>query len=140
MIVWIFPKDGGVTYTGRKLGTKSEIKDLIKNYGEHDLIYYSKCPKPNCQEDYLGERGRWIIEKTADHCGKCKQSHLLKHALISNHPVVHLKDLKVISKNNHGNKYKRNIAEALYIKQYRPSLNAREYSVQLKLFNWTVNL
>ena len=70
---------------------------------------------------------------------KVKQSHLLKHALISNRPVVDLKDLKIIDKNYHGNKYKSKISEALYIKQYQPLLNAQEHSVHLKLFNWTVN-
>ena len=75
------------------------------------------------------------INRKADHCGKDKQFYLLKNALISNHPVVDLKKLKVIDKNYHGNKYKRKISEALYIKQYRPSLNAEEHSVQLKLFN-----
>ena len=73
-----------ITYTGRKLGTKFQIKDLTKNQHEHDLIYYSKCPEPNCDKDYLGETGRTIIERAADHCGKDKQSQLLKHALISN--------------------------------------------------------
>ena len=29
-----------ITYTGRKLGTKFQIKDLTKNQNEHDLIYY----------------------------------------------------------------------------------------------------
>ena len=71
-----------------------------------------------------------------DHdCGKDKESRLLKHALISNHSVIDLKDLKIIDKNYHRNKYKRKISEALYIKQYRPLLNSQEYSVQLKLFN-----
>ena len=46
-----------ITYTGRKLGTNSQVKDLTKNQDEHDLIYYSKCPNPNCNEDYLGEKG-----------------------------------------------------------------------------------
>ena len=128
-----------ITYTGRKLGTKFQIKDLTKNQHEHDLIYYSKCPEPNCDKDYLGETGRRIIERAADHSGKDKQSHLLKHALTSNHPVVDLKDLKIIDKNYHRNKSKRKISEALYIKQYRPLLNTQEHSVQLKLFNWTVN-
>ena len=71
----------------------------------------------------------------ADHCGKDKQSHLLKYVLISNHPVVDLKDLKVIAKNYRGNKYNRKISEVLYIKQYRSSLNTNEDSIQLKLFN-----
>ena len=35
---------------------------------------------------------------TASHCRKDKQTHLLKHALISNHPAVDLKDLKIIVK------------------------------------------
>ena len=95
-----------------------QIKDLTKNQHESDLIYYGKCPEPNCDNDYLGETGRRIIERAAYHCGKDKQSHELKHALVSNHPVVDLKDLKIIDKNYHGNKYKRKISEALYIKQY----------------------
>ena len=111
------------------------MKRRVKNQHEHDLIYYSKCPEPNCNEDYLGETGKRRIERTSDHCGKDKQSHLLKHALISSHPVVDLKDLKAIDKNYHGNKYKRKMSEALYIKQYRPLLNAQEHSVPLKLFN-----
>ena len=123
------------TCTGRKLGTKFQIKDLTKNQYEHDLIYYSKCPEPNCNEDCLGEIGRIRINKTTDYCGRDKQFYLLKHVLISNHPVADLKNLKVINRNYHGNKYKRKISEVLYIKQYRPSLNAQEHSVQLKLFN-----
>ena len=33
-------------------------------------------------------------------------------------------ELKVIDKNYHGSKYKMRISEALYLKQYKPSLNA----------------
>ena len=124
-----------ITYTGRKLGSKLQIEALIKNQREHDLIYYSKCPEPHSHKDYLGETGKRITERPADHCGKDKQSHLLEYALISNYPVVDLKDLKIIDKNYHGNKYESKISEALYIKQSRPLLNAQEHSVQLKLFN-----
>ena len=85
---------------------------------ETGLIYYSKCLEPNCNKDYLGETGRWTIERTADHCGENNQSHLLKHALISDHTVADLKDLKVSDRNYHGSKYKRKISEALYIKGY----------------------
>ena len=90
------------------------------------MIYYGKCPEPNCDNDYLGETGRRIIQRAADHFEKDKRSHLLTHALISNQ-VVDLEDLKVTYKHYHGNKYKRKISEALYIKQYRPSLNAQEH-------------
>ena len=93
-----------ITFTGRKLGTKFQTKDLTKNQHEHDLIYFRKCPKWNCDEDYLGEARRTVIERTAEHCGKDKQSHLLKYALISNHPILDLKYLKVIDKIFHGDK------------------------------------
>ena len=49
-----------ITYTGRKRGTKFQIKDLTKNQHEHDLIYYIKCPEPNCDKDYIGETGSII--------------------------------------------------------------------------------
>ena len=58
-----------ITYCGGKLGTKFQIKDLTKNQDEYNLIYYSKCPEPNCNEDYLGETGTRIIERTVDNCG-----------------------------------------------------------------------
>ena len=87
-----------ITYTGRKLGIKFQIKYLTKN--QHNLIYYSKCPEPNCDKDYLGETGRRIIKRVADHFEKVKKSDLLNHALISNHPIADLKDLKIIDKNS----------------------------------------
>ena len=36
-----------ITYTGRKLATKFQIKNLTKNQHEHDLINYSECPEQN---------------------------------------------------------------------------------------------
>ena len=60
--------------------TKDETKDLHKN----DLLYYSKCPEPTCNEGYLGEAGRSIIERSSDGCGKDKQWHLICHALNNN--------------------------------------------------------
>ena len=124
-----------VTYTGQKLSTKLQIKDKTKDRHKHDLVYYSKCPEPTCNEDCLGETGRRIIERSADHCGKDKQSHLLRHALYNNHKTVDLKDFKIIDSSYHNNRFKRKISEALYIKQYKPSLNTQEQSVQLKLFH-----
>ena len=125
----------GVTYTGQKLSTKLQIKDKTKDQHKHDLAYYSKCPEPTCNEDYLRETGKRIIERSADHCGKDKQSHLLRHALNNNHKIVDLKDFKIIDSSYHNNRFKRKISEALYIKEYKPSLNTQEQSVQLKLFN-----
>ena len=47
-----------VTYSGQKLSTKLQIKDKTKDQHKHNLVYYSKCPEPNCNEDYLGKTGK----------------------------------------------------------------------------------
>ena len=124
-----------VTYSGQNLGTKLQIKDNTKDQHKHDLIYYSKCPEPTCNEDYLSETGRRNIKRSADYCSKDKQSHLLRHALNNNHKTVDLKDFKIIDSSYDNNRFKRKTSEALYIKEYKPFLNTQEQSVQLKLFN-----
>ena len=103
-----------------------QIKDKTKDEHKHDLVYYSKCPEPTCNEDYLGETGKRIIERSVDHCGKEKQSHLLRHALNNNHKTVDLKDFKIIDSSCRNIRFKRKISKALYIKQYKPSLKTQE--------------
>ena len=70
-------------------------------------------PEPNCNEDYLVEIPRRRIERKANHCGKDKQSYVLKYALISNHPVLDFKDVYVTDKNFHVSKYSRKISGSL---------------------------
>ena len=86
-------------------------------------------------ENYLGETGRRIIERVADHAEKYKRSHLSKHALTRNHRHVDLGNMKIIESSFHNNYLKRKISEVFHIKQYRPSLNSQEQSVELKLCN-----
>ena len=101
-----------VTYTGKKLGTKFQIKDNTSDQHKHDLVYYSKCPEPTCNEDYLGATGRRIVERSADHWRKDKQSHLLRHALNNYHKAVDVKGFKIMDPNYHNNRFKRKISEA----------------------------
>ena len=73
-----------ITYTVHKLNSRFQNKDKINEKHKHCLIYYTKCPEASSTEEYLGETGRRIIERVADHAGKDKQSHLLKHAILRN--------------------------------------------------------
>ena len=102
---------------------------------KHDLVYYDKCPDQSCNQDYFGETGRRIIEKTADHSGKEKPSHFFKHACNENHKHNDIDNIKFIDSGYHNGRFKRKISEALYIKQYKPTLNTWEQSIPLKLFN-----
>ena len=95
-----------VTYTGQKLNTKFQIKDKTDPKHVHDLIYYAKCPEEFCNDDYLGETDRRIFERTIDHNGRDKKSHLLKHALGQDHPHVDLDHMTVIDSGYHSNKLK----------------------------------
>ena len=70
------------------------MKDKTAQIHKHDLVYYVKCPDQSCNQDYLGETGRRIIERTADHSGKDKHSHLFKHACNENHKHIDLGDIK----------------------------------------------
>ena len=46
-----------ICYTGTKLGIKfNNIKDPVKKFHQHDVVYYATCPKPGCIEDYTGNR------------------------------------------------------------------------------------
>ena len=124
-----------ITYIEHKLNTRFQIKEKTAKIHKNDLVYYVKCPDQSCNQDYLGETGHRIIERTADHSDKDKHSHLFKHACNENHKHIDLDNIKVIDSGYHNNRFKRKISEALYIKQYKPTLNTQEQSIPLKLFN-----
>ena len=52
-----------ITYTGRKLGSLFETKDLTISEHKHDAIYHGKCPVENCADDYIGETARRVNER-----------------------------------------------------------------------------
>ena len=60
---------------------------------------------------------------------------MLKHSIEKNYVNVLTENFKVIDKNFKNNKWERKISESLWIKDLRPTLNAQDKSVPLKLFN-----
>ena len=93
---------------------------------EHDLIYHVKCPEESYTDGSIGESGRRVIEHVKDHNGREKSSHLLRHSVVKNHTEVLVNNFKVIGWNYRNNVRKRKVAEALLIKQFRPTLNVQE--------------
>ena len=65
------------------------------------------------------------IERVKDHNGRDKSSHMLRHSIEKNHTEVTVNDFKVIERNYRNNVRKRKAAEALLIKQFRPTLNVQ---------------
>ena len=89
----------------------------------------------NCSDYYIGESARRITERVKDHGGRDTKSHVLKHSSEKEHAEVTQEGFKIIGSNFKNNRLKRKIAEALLIKQKRPSLNVQVQSVKLKLLN-----
>ena len=124
-----------ICYTGTKPGTKfNNIKDPVKKSHQHDVVYYATCPEPGWLEDYNGETGRRLNERVVDHNGSNKKSHLYKHLQESNHSCLSLSGFKIIGSNFQNQKFKRNVAGSLLIRETRSSLNMQEMSIPLKLF------
>ena len=58
-----------VSYTRHKLNTRFQRKDKTTQIHEH-YLWYVKCPDQSYNQDYLGETGLGIIERTPDRNGK----------------------------------------------------------------------
>ena len=125
----------GVTFKSTKLSSCFNVKVKIDFEHNHDLIYHMKCPEPTYIDDYVGESARRIIERIKDHNDRDHTSHVLKHSIEKSHKNVNTIEFEIIGKNFHNSKRKRKIAEALWVKDLRPTLNTQEKSMQLKLFN-----
>ena len=69
-----------------------------------------------------------------DHNGRDKSSHLVKYSIESGHDPVSHGNFRILDK-GYNSTFKRKVAEALLIKKHKPSLNIKEKSVKLELFN-----
>ena len=124
-----------VSYTGKELGTCFNVKDKMVFNHKHDTVYYAKCPEESCPHDYVGESGRRVLERVKHRNGRDISSHIFKHFIAADHQFVSCDDLRIVGRNYHNYKRARKIAEALLIKNLRPSLNVEEKSVALKVFD-----
>ena len=117
--------------TGTKLSSHFNIKDDTNKQHKHDLVYFSRCPSTDCTDSYIGDTARRVSESVMDHAARDTKSHIVRHCLNSNHGTVNIENLRILNKEYNNNTYKRSISEALFVKQYRPSLNVQDNSVPL---------
>jgi len=126
---------GKIIYTGTKLSSNFNVKDSTNAIHKHDLVYLGSCPEESCDCSYIGEVGRRISERVIDHSGRDNKSHLVKHSLEMSHQSLDTEHYRILREGFRNNVFKRKISEALYIKDYQPTLNIQEKSVPLELFN-----
>ena len=131
----LLPSNIKVSFTGNKLSSCFNIKDKTKFEHRHDVIYLRTCSEATCNDNYIGEAKWRIFERVKGHNGRDFNSNLLKHAFENNHQRFSEKDLKIIVNGFRGNNKKRKVAEALLIREIKPTLNIQDQSVPLQLFS-----
>ena len=71
-----------------------------------------------------------------EHSGEDVNSHVSKHSIETDHPIVTIDDFGVLRTGYRLKKFGRKLSEASLIKQNKLLLNKQEASVPLKFFNW----
>ena len=69
-----------------------------------------------------------------DHDKSSKSSHLLKYACEIQHNYIWKDDFKILI-GNYKSRAKRKINGALYIRRLKPTLNIKEKSIRLEVYN-----
>ena len=124
-----------VVQTGTKLSRNFNIKDKIDQKHLSNFIYRRDCKNKKCKRgDYVGETARRKVIRTAEHGGKDKDSWIYKHSSTTKHPRAKDEDFEVLA-TNYPDRRRRKLAEAMFIRDLKPSLNKQKESYKLVLFN-----
>ena len=123
-----------VIQTGTKLSRHFNIKDKVDSKHLSNFIYLRDCKNKKCTKgDYIGETARRKVVRTGEHGGKDKKSWIFQHSTTTKHPRAKDEDFKVLA-TNYPDRRKRRLAEAMFIRDLKPSLNKQKESYKLSLF------
>ena len=122
-----------IVHTGTKLSRYFSLKDKVDDKHLSNFVYRHPCRNKRCDDDYIGETGRRKEKRTGEHAGKDKDSEIFKHSQKTKHPKAKYRDFEVLA-TNYPIRYKRRLAEAMFIRDLKPSLNRQKDSYRLHLF------
>jgi hypothetical protein len=123
-----------IVHTGTKISKFFNIKDKVDDKHLSNFIYHHDCQNKKCKDgDYIGETARRKTRRTKEHAGKDKSSHIFLHSTKTKHPRAREENFKVLA-TNYQDRRKRKLAEAMYIRDLKPSLNKQKDSFKLALF------
>ena len=123
-----------ITYQETNLSSRFSVKDQTKFEHRNDVVYCCKCLEKDCDDFYIRETDRRISKRIIDHNKRDKNSHPLQHAQNKKHVYVCVNDFTILN-SNYRSKIKRKISESLYIRSKKQTLNTKETSMKLNLFN-----
>ena len=121
-------------HTGTKISKFFNIKDKVDDKHLSNFIYHHDCQNKKCKDgDYIGETARRKTRRTKEHASKEKNSYIFQHSTKTKHPRAREENFKVLA-TNYQDRRKRKLAEAMYIRDLKPSLNKQKDSFKLALF------
>ena len=86
---------------------------------------------------HVGETDRRINKRKTYYNKRDKDSHLPNHSRESHYTHVWKDDFKILN-GNYKSGIQGKISETLYIRSLKPTLDVKEKSFRLKLYNYTV--
>ena len=90
------------------------------------------CASKKSTDSYIGENARRQPLRTEEYGGKDKSSWIFNHSSSTKHPRAKDSQFEVLA-SNYDNKRKRRLAEAMYIRNMKPTLNVQKESYKLAL-------
>ena len=121
-------------YKGTKIGSFFSVKDKVGRSHRSNLVYGYKPPGTvDLKDGYVGETNVRFGRRTQEHASWDKNSSVYKNSITKNIAVSDT-DFMIIE-SGYPKPLDRKIAEALYVKDFKPVLNAQKISYKLKLFN-----
>ena len=124
-----------VVFTVSKLSSKFQVKDRTIFSHNNVVIYLGNCLEDGCSDNYVWKTARKISERVLDHTGKDIKSHLYKHSIKAGYQTLKISGNGIIGNWYLNNWRKRKIAEALLIKELKPTLNKQDKLIPLKRYS-----
>ena len=83
-----------IAYVGNKLSIFFRVKGITEFKHNHDIICQGICPEIVCNDHYLEATCRRISKRVLDYAGRNPNSHIFKHFVESEHPVLDIRIYK----------------------------------------------
>ena len=120
-------------YKGRKLGLFFAIKDSVNDMHKSGIVYGYQVP--GMQTDtyhYIGETRVRFETRVYEHSNTDRNSSIYKHSRDQSYDITPT-DFSILAK-GYNNWLDRRLCEALFVRDYKPFLNAQKNSYKLELF------
>ena len=123
-----------IIYNGTKLSSFFSVKDKIPFLHCSDLVYHYEDRRVDNKEDYTGETKCRIGKRIKEHQGSDKESAIAKYTIKENIGPPLKSNFSILAK-NYRNPVRRKIAESMFVKEKKSTLNVQKDTYHLQLFN-----